>query len=179
MTNQPRILGRLITLAPKVDWEAVYQAELPRLYNFFRYRVGDDRVAEDLTSETFEKAWKNRQRYRHNLAAFSTWLFTIARNVAVDYFRKQTNDILLDKEVDAAANETLDSLVQQRSDYEQLSNLLARLKDRDRELVALKYGAGLTNRSIASLSGISESNVGTILHRITQQLRAAWEQNHE
>jgi RNA polymerase sigma-70 factor (ECF subfamily) len=179
MTNQQRILGEQITFTPKVDWEAAYQADLPRVYNFFRYRVGDDRVAEDLTSETFEKAWKNRQRYRHNLAAFSTWLFTIARNVAVDYFRKPPPEVPLDREIHAATDETLDSLIQQRSDYERLSTLLARLKDRDRELVALKYGAGLTNRSIASMSGISESNVGTILYRITQLLRAAWEEDHE
>ena len=179
MTNQPRILGKLISFTTKVDWEAAYQADLPRLYNFFRYRVGDDRVAEDLTSETFEKAWKNRQRYRHNLAAFSTWLFTIARNVAVDYFRKPHREVPLDKEIHTADDETLDSLIQQRSDYERLTILLTRLIDRDRELVALKYGAGLTNRSIAKLTRISESNVGTILYRITQQLRAAWEEDHE
>ncbi len=178
MTHQPRILGKLITPSPKVDWEAIYHAELPRLYNFFRYRVGDDRLAEDLTSETFEKAWKNRQRYRHDLAAFSTWLFTIARNVAIDYFRKPPGDIPLDEETDVVAPETLDILVQQHSDYEKLSNLLAGLNDRDRELVALKYGAGLTNRAIASLSGLSESNVGTILYRITRQLRSAWEADH-
>ncbi len=179
MTNQPRSLEKLITFTPKMDWEAAYQADLPRLYNFFRYRVGDDRAAEDLTAETFEKAWRNRQRYRHNLAAFSTWLFTIARHVAVDYLRKPSREVPLDGELLAATDETLDSLIQQRSDYERLSILLARLTDRERELVALKYGAGLTNRSIASVSGITESNVGTILYRITQQLRAAWEEDHE
>jgi len=88
MTNYPRFFERLISPAQEVDWAVVYQAELPRLYNFFRYRVGDDRVAEDLTAETFEKAWRNRRRYRHDLSAFSTWLFTIAKHVAADYFRK-------------------------------------------------------------------------------------------
>jgi RNA polymerase sigma-70 factor (ECF subfamily) len=179
MTNQPRILGKLIAFTTNVDWEAAYQADLPRLYNFFRYRVGDDRVAEDLTAETFEKAWRSRARYRHNLAAFSTWLFTIARHVAVDYFRKSHLEVPLDDDIRAASDETLDSLIQQRSDFERLSTLLARLDERERELVALKYGAGLTNRSIASLCKISESNVGTILYRITRLLRAAWEEDHE
>ncbi len=179
MTNQRRVLEKSIPFTTKVDWEAAYQADLPRLYNFFRYRVGDDRVAEDLTAETFEKAWRNRQRYQHNLATFSTWLFTIAKHVAVDHFRKQPGEVPLDRELNAATDETLDGLIQQRSDYERLSILLARLNGPRRELVALKYGAGLTNRSIASVSGITESNVGTILYRITQQLRAAWEEDHE
>ena len=75
--------------ATEADFEAVYRRELPRVYNFFRYRLGDDQLAEDLTSETFEKAWRNRQRYRRDLAAFSTWLFTIARRVAVDQYHRR------------------------------------------------------------------------------------------
>ncbi len=173
MTDQLRSIGR--SIPHEVDWEAVYQADLPRLYNFFRYRVGNDQIAEDLTAETFEKAWRNRQRYRHDLAAFSTWLFTIAKRVAVDYFRKPHPEVNLNVAVQVV-DESVEGLIQQRSDFERLSCLLARLTDRERELVALKYGADLTNRTIAHLSGISESNVGTILHRVTLQLRAAWEE---
>jgi RNA polymerase sigma-70 factor, ECF subfamily len=69
--------------------------------------------------------------------------------------------------------------VQKKADFARLQALLARLAGRDRELVALRYGAGLTNRAIASLTGISETNVGTILFRATRQLRAAWETDHE
>ena len=61
-----------------------------------------------------------------------------------------------------------------RSDFERLSRLLAGLPERERELVALKYGSGMTNRAIAKATGLSESNVGTILHRTVGQLRAAW-----
>jgi len=55
-----------------------------------------------------------------------------------------------------------------------LSALLGLLPERARELLALRYGAGLTNRAIARLTGLSESNVGTILHRTIQELRAGW-----
>ena len=176
MTNQPRFFIKSIVPAREVDWEAAYQADLPRIYNFFRYRVGDDHVAEDLTAATFEKAWRNRHRYRYDLAAFSTWLFTIARHTAADYFRRPHPEVSLEAAIHVADDESVESLIQQRSDFERLSNLLAQLADRERELVALKYGAGLTNRAIADLNGMSESNVGTILHRVTQQLRAALEE---
>ena len=56
--------------AREEDWDALYAAEMPRVYNFFRYRVGDGPVAEDLTSATFEKAWRARDRYRRDLASF-------------------------------------------------------------------------------------------------------------
>jgi RNA polymerase sigma-70 factor (ECF subfamily) len=73
--------------ARATDWDARFAEALPRVYNFFRYRVGDGPLAEDLTSITFEKAWRARERYREDRAAFGTWLFTVARNVAVDHFR--------------------------------------------------------------------------------------------
>ena len=82
MTTQTRRVFLSRASATEANFEELYRAALPRIYNYFRYRAGDGQIAEDLTSETFEKAWRNRERYRHDLAAFSTWLFTIARRVA-------------------------------------------------------------------------------------------------
>ncbi len=176
MTTLLNWLTRLSEPACDVDWTEVYQAELPRVYNYFRYRVGDGPMAEDLTAETFEKAWRNRGRFRRDVAAFSTWLFTIARRTAADFYRKPRAEVSLESIPHLADPDTVEGQAQQRADFARLTALLAQLADRDRELVALKYGVGLTNRAIARLSGLSESNVGTILHRVTQQLRAAWEE---
>ena len=161
--------------ATEADFEDLYHAELPRIYNFFRYRVGDGPLAEDLTSETFEKAWRNRARYRRDLSAFSTWLFTIARRVAVDYYRKQHAEKPLDEMFHLPADNNTEEAAQQQADFARLLHLLSRLEDREQELVALKYGAGLTNRAIADLTGLSESNVGVILHRVVRSLRLEWE----
>jgi len=179
MGTQSDFLVGLARSVGNVDFEAVYQIELPRIYNFFRYRVGDDQIAEDLTAETFEKAWKYRERYRDNLASFSTWLFIIARRLAADHFRKRRPTVPLEEAARLANPQTLEEEAQARAEFAQLSALLARLADRERELVALKYGAGLTNRAIARISGLSESNVSTILHRLTRQLRAQLEKGHE
>ena len=167
----------LVTPATEADFEELYRFELPRVYNFFRYRVGDGELAEDLTSETFEKAWRNRHRYKRNLAAFSTWLFTIARRVAIDHYRKRHPETRLDEHSDLTTNELVEERAQKQADFARLSVLLSRLAERDRELVALKYGAGLTNRAIADLTGLSVSNVGVILHRALITLRDNWEVN--
>ncbi len=175
MTIKNGLIAWFGTTVSETDFEELYRIELPRVYNYFRYRVGDGPVAEDLTSETFEKAWRNRWRYRRDLAAFSTWVFTIARRVAQDHYRKRRDPAPLDEGTEPLSIENMEDLIEQQADFAHLSVLLARLADRERELVALKYGAGLTNRAIARLSGLSESNVGVILHRAVQTLRSEWE----
>jgi RNA polymerase sigma-70 factor (ECF subfamily) len=175
MVTKASLSAWLGTGATEADFEALYRAELPRVFNFFRYRVGDPQLAEDLTSATFEKAWRNRQRYRRDLAAFSTWIFTIARRVAVDHYRRRRADAPLDAVANLPNGETPEEAAQAHADEQRLRALLARLTDRERELVALKYGAGLTNRAIADLTGLSESNVGVSLHRALHSLRAEWE----
>ncbi len=170
------IRGRAWGLSParEADWDALYAEQLPRIYNFFRYRVGDGSVAEDLTSRTFEKAWQARLRYRRDRAAFGTWLLVIARNVAVDHWRGRRDHAPLETADAVAGGVTPEELSERRSDFERLSRLLAALPERDRELVALKYGSELNNREIAKATGLSETNVGTILHRAIEKLRAGW-----
>ena len=172
----PGRLARWVSAA-EPDWDAIYAEQLPRIYNFFRYRIGDRPEVEDLTSVTFEKAWRARHRYRRDIAGFTTWLLTIARNVATDYFRASRRAPVPIEEVESLpGGVTPEDDAARRSDMARLSALLATLPDRDRELLSLKYGAGLTNRAIARITGLSESNVGTIVHRAVQALRAAWPQ---
>lgn len=163
-----------LVAAREVDWDALYADQLPRIHNFFRYRVGPGAVAEDLTSLTFEKAWTARHQYRHDLAAFSTWLFTIARNVAIDHYRARRPMVPLEDAGHLTAGESPETLAERRSDAEQLGRQLERLSERERELIALKYGAGLTNRAIAHATGLTATNVGTILHRAIAALRDGW-----
>jgi RNA polymerase sigma-70 factor (ECF subfamily) len=163
------------TRAQSADWEAVYAQWLPRVYNFFRYRVGDDALAEDLTATTFMRAWRHRERYSGDLGAFSTWLFNIAHNLAVDHFRRKRDDLALDQVSLTAADPPLEEAIQRGDDFARLIVLLGALTPRERELISLKYGAELTNRAIAGLTGMSESNVGTTLHRIILKLRHQWD----
>ena len=157
-----------------LDWNSVYRDQLPRLYNYFRFRTGRNADIEDLTARTFEKAWKARDRYRQDLAGFSTWLFGIARNVATDHLRAAHPHLPLDAAAEAAVESTPEHDAAHRSDLAHLARLTRHLSDRQRELIALKYGAALNNRLIARITGLSESNVGTTLQRTVEKLRAQW-----
>ena len=157
-----------------VDWDTVFVEELPRVYSYLRYRGFDRATAEDLTSAAFEKAWRARDRYRSDRAAVSTWLVAIARNVATDHLRRSRALIALEDEA-LRQEETPETAAIVAAERRRLRALLLELPERERELIALKYGTGATNRAIAKLTGLSESNVGTILHRTIGALRARWD----
>jgi len=155
-----------------VDWDGVYREAMPRIYNFFRYRVADRATAEDLTSLTFGKAWRARGRYRRDRAGAATWLLAIARNVARDHFRSARP--LVPLAVEPASDDSPEDTLLRDAERTRLRALVGALPERERELLALKYGAGATNRAIARVTGLSESNVGTILHRVVGALRERW-----
>jgi RNA polymerase sigma-70 factor, ECF subfamily len=179
MESQTHITTGVRILTDEVDWETVYAELEPRVYNFFRYRVGDDLLAQDLTAATFEKAWRRRLSYRRNLATFSTWLFTIARNTAADHFRRSRREDPLNDLHDQADPALVEDVVRRRQEFSRLASLLAGLPTRERELIAFKYGGRLNNRQIARLTHLSESNVGTILSRTIQKLHTDWEVEDE
>jgi RNA polymerase sigma-70 factor (ECF subfamily) len=169
----PRRLASWIAAEP--DWDQIYAEQLPRVLNFFRYRVGDTADVEDLTARTFEKAWRARHRYRRDLSGFSTWLLTIARHVAIDHLRaRQRSEPLEAASAVPSPERTPEQQALEQSDAQRLAALLATLEPRERELIAMKYGAGMTNRAIARATGLSESNVGTTLHRAVESLRGRW-----
>lgn len=160
--------------ADGLDWDVLYADQAPRVYNYFRFRLGSQSEVEDLTARTFERAWRSRASYRSDLAAFSTWLFAIARNVATDHLSLRRVHLPLDAAAEVATEHTPEKDAERGSDLARLALLTASLPDRERELIALKYGASLNNRLISKLTGLSESNVGTILHRTVGALRSQW-----
>src|SRR5262245_29003139 len=175
MSTNSVIMSRGLNMVREgeADWDALFVELLPRIHNFFRYRVGDGPDAEDLTSITFEKAWRHRHRYRKDRGAFTTWLYTIARRVGIDHARTRRDLRPLEEAAHLPdGRATPEDAAVRRIGVERLLSLVADLPDRERELIALKYGAELTNQEIARHTGLSESNVGTILSRTIQGLRA-------
>ena len=154
----------------EVDWNELYAEHVGRIYNFFRYRVGNEATAEDLTATTFEKAWRKRKQFRGDTDRFANWLYRIARNVAHDYFRQSPNLVPLEIITEQATSDSLTSLVEQRLEFARLVTYINQLPRRERDIITLKYGANLTNRQIAQQMQLTESNVGSILHRTIKKL---------
>ena len=166
--------------ATEEEFEALSRAELPRVFNFFRYRVCDGALAEDPNLPNVREGMAQSQEVQAQLGG----LFNVAvHNCPASGNRPLPDasraEVSLDDLSGVAGSETTEDLALRRVDFERLAFLLARLGERERELVALKYGGGLTNRTIAGSTSLSESNVGVILHRTVQVLRAGWDNSHE
>lgn len=155
----------------------LYRNHLQGVFNYCLFRVSRPAVAEDLTADTFERAWRARHRYRPEQAGFSTWLFTIARRVVTDWQRRQSRRSLteLDEEQpDAALSPEL--RVEESEAQIRLRRLIQTLRLPEQELIALKFGAGLSNGEIGRITGKSETAVGSAIYRVMQKLRARWDE---
>jgi RNA polymerase sigma-70 factor (ECF subfamily) len=154
------------------DFRKLYEEHLTAVYNFCLYQVRDQALAEDLTADTFERAWRSRRQYDPARAAFTNWLFTIARNRVADRHRWQGRHTIVDLNGRHPDTAPLPEEIAARSEKSRRPNdLIADLTADQQELIALKFGAGLTNRVIAELLGKSETAVGSALHRALGSIR--------
>lgn len=169
------IIGQAAQATEAEVFAELYHAYTYAVFNYCLFRVNDSAAAEDLTADTFERAWRARRSYRPERANFNTWLFTICRHVVTDWQRRQQRRPLTtldDRQADD--HPSLEAQVAALEQQQQLRGLLQTLDPDDQELIALKFGAGMTNRQIAQLAGKSETAVGSALHRVMQKLRTRW-----
>ena len=136
-------------------------------------------MAEELTALTLEKAWMNRRNFHKDNGQVQAWIFGIARNVSSDYFRKRRHEIPIEEIPELGFSTSVEDDIQRKLDFQLVLAILNQFSVRERDLVAMKYGAELNNREIARLTGLSESNVGTILCRTVKKIRFEWMKNHE
>lgn len=153
----------------------LYDHYLPRIYKYIRYRVGDPHEAEDLTSRVFELVVSKIGSYQKDKAPFSSWIFTIAHNTMTDYIRAQKRNRCVPIEwmgqIACTGDSPADTLIR-REKLDKLLKAMTRLGDRERDLIGLKFAAGLTNGAISEITGLTKSNVAVIIYRAVQRLRS-------
>lgn len=152
----------------------LYELYQPKVKKYFLSRTGDVKRAEDLTSQTFEKALIGLDSFQWQGIPFAAWLFRIAKNTLYDAFRseKAKPKVSLEKLPPIKAKEKRpDEIASELADQEIVERLLLELPQRERDIIYLKFYKGRTNRAIAAHTGLSETNVGTILYRTLRKLR--------
>jgi RNA polymerase sigma-70 factor (ECF subfamily) len=162
--------------APGSTWErfeALYRASRNDLYAYAFTLLRDRSAAEDVTALAFERAYRRRRTFDRRRGEERAWLFGIARNAALDELRRRRRmaTLVTDPEDSEAAGP--DDGVEVALRRTAVRTALAALPARDRELIALKFHAGLSNAELARVLGVSESNAGTMLHRTMEKLRKA------
>jgi RNA polymerase sigma factor (sigma-70 family) len=154
----------------------LFEQYAPRIFTYFQYRCEDAATAQDLTMQVFERLLRSLPRYDEDRAPISAWLFSIARHVATDWLRRQYLRKFLSWD-DFRGRPTGDpgpeEAAMESEDRARLRQALRRLSNRERDVIGLRFTSGLTNRNIAELTGLSESNVAVILFRALQKLRTS------
>jgi RNA polymerase sigma factor (sigma-70 family) len=152
----------------RVAFEALYRESRDDLYAYVAGLLRDRSAAEEVTSQAFERAWRKRRQIDRRRGTPRAWLFGIARNAALDELRHRSRQAPdAEAEVVTPAANPAEVAV----DRAALQRALDSLTGRERELVALKFFAGLSNAEIATVIRTSETNAGTRLHRVIEKLR--------
>jgi RNA polymerase sigma-70 factor, ECF subfamily len=149
----------------------LYEEHVWGVYGFFGYRVGSRADAEDLTQLTFERAVRAWDRFNADRGSPRTWLMSIAHNLLIDHYRRDRTAQQEPVE-DHLGHRELTAEEPDIGVAPELAVALDELADRERDLIALRFGADLTGPEIAELTGLSLSNVQQILSRSLRKLRA-------
>jgi len=159
--------------------EQVYNDYFSRVYSYIRSRVYNETRADDICCEVFQTVFEKQDSFDERKGNIEQWLFTIARNkvnshLRLYHIRNFFSFTGNEENFPEAEEKPLDKLDKD----EQISELYKALKvlnEKERDLVSLKFFSSLNNREIAKATSLSESNVGTILHRAMQKLRTVLE----
>ena len=147
-----------------VDLEMVFRAHQREIYVYFLRTLGDTAVAEDLAQDTFLRAWSAAVRFRGE-SSVRTWLFSIARRVLVDHFRKRRPTETLDD--DAVAPEAGFTSVD-------IEAVLSSLPPAHREAIVLSDVLGLSPTEAAEVVGVTPNALRVRLHRARTAFRQAY-----
>jgi RNA polymerase sigma-70 factor (ECF subfamily) len=156
-----------------LDFEALYRAARDDVYAYVTALLRDGAAAEDVTALAFERAYRKRGGYHPARGSARAWLFAIARNAALDELRRRRRTAALAADPADPDAPAPDDAAEQALRRAAVRAGLAALPARDREVIALKFHAGLDNAELAAVLGVTPSNAGTLLHRAMTRLRKA------
>ena len=170
--NSPDLVAR----AQKGNAEAMgmlYEQHHQSIYRYLVYRLNDSHVAEDLTSEVFLKMVQFIASYRATNATFRAWLFQVARNLSIDYFRRNRAHPVktIDEEMEAPRQEHPEDCAEQALTSEMLQKALAQLGDDQRDVILLRFVEGMPLSEVASALHRSEDAVKGLQRRALLGLR--------
>ena len=150
----------------------LYDRHVVRVYRHLYYMVGRQPEAEDLTAQTFLKAWEAIERYQVRGAPFVSWLLRIAHNLGVSYLRsKRESSELHDGIVDTKERRNPEWSYQQTAEEEMVREAIMRLREEQRQVIILRFIEDLDYREVAEIIGKSVAAIRVIQHRALNSLR--------
>ncbi len=153
------------------EFTQLYKNDLCSVLNFVRYRLGID-DAEEITADIFTRVWESRKKFNLRKGTPKIWLWAIARNAIKDgWRRKKSRPLNVDLTNDLIGGQDTINEIIKMDEWKLIQEALSRLSILDQEIIALRFGAGLSNKSIGELLQLNDATVAQRLHRALRKLR--------
>jgi len=150
----------------------IYEENFDKIYRYVVLKIGDRTEAEDITQQVFINAIKSISSFKWKGVPFSAWLFRIAHNQIVDYFRKKSKRVTVP--LDESIRDKDDNpgiLLEKNMDIEQMVTATRRLTGAQREVISLRFAGELAISQVAKIMGKSEGAVKALQHSAIVALR--------
>ena len=185
-TTHERVAERektLVQRAIKHDHEAfaqLYDRFVDKIYKYIYYKIGSKTEAEDLTGQVFLKAWEAIGHYQWTERPFAAWLYRIAHNLIVDYFRTRRDTSSLDEIVSVEFPGTdIDDIVNQHLTSDTLRHALRHLTHDQQQVIILRFLDGYNTAEVAQIMGKQPGAVRTLQHRALAGLNGVFRHGAE
>ncbi len=165
----------LVRRAQQKDQRAfteLYEAYFDKIYRYVTIKIGDRTEAEDMTQQVFLKALESISSFKWKGVPFSAWLYRIAHNQVVDYYRRQKKrpDTLKDDAV-VISDSNPQQIAERNLDMEQVMSATQKLTDSQREVISLRFSGGLSTGEVANIMGKSQGAIKALQHSAIVALR--------
>ncbi len=174
-------LLKLVKQAKNYDSKAfglLYEQFVSKVYNYIYYRTGSFIEAEDLTAQTFLKAFDAIGKFDGQKASFPTWLIRIANNLTIDYFRLKGRrpEVPIEYACENCDDCNLEETVLINAMSDRVKGLISGLTDEQQQVMILKFNLHFTNNEIAKAMGKTEGSIKSLQHRALSKIRKILEE---
>ena len=158
-----------------MDIETIYKEYHDKVLRYIRSKVSNEEDAEDICADVFLKVQKRIHEYDEKKAAASTWVYTIARNAVIDFYRTNRSSEELPEEI--VSDEEVDSDLLQQETLKELAEALGKLSEEERTVIVLRYYGGLSLTEVEKRTGMSYGQVKLRHNSALKEMRKFFEKN--
>ncbi|MFA6365430.1 MAG: sigma-70 family RNA polymerase sigma factor [Candidatus Paceibacterota bacterium] len=164
-----------------ISFGKLYDTYLPSIYRFVFLKIGRKEDAEDITQKVFVSAWQSLKGFEFKGFPFSSWLYRIASNAVIDYYRTWKGNISIDLVPEEYFSESMneEGRIDDNFDIARVRTAIAKLEPDQQNVVIMKFVSDLSNKEIAESLGKTEGAIRVIQHRALKQLKTLIDTNEE
>jgi len=149
----------------------IYDAYIKKIYNFIYYRTGHKETSEDITSLVFIKSMDKIGSFNSGQGSFSSWLYCIARNSVIDYYRTKKDTVDIDGLQNLGKSDNFDDKIDANIKLNEIKKYLQKFSKEQRKIIIMRIWDGLSYKEIAEITGKNEGSLKMIVSRIMSGIK--------